>query len=190
MPDIGFFFDEVDTEKLTRFLLSERYSFIPDLNYSEPKLQMHTKYEAIEDLRNQKPSFFLTRSDFAKCPLEIRKITGGKADRRYYHMQRNGGPVFHYICPGTYLDQGHRKLGPSSVAYYPTYWNTTSHENEKVPPEQVAAFKVIRNFIKENSIPTDPKGLYVGSHAAEQYRADQLMLVGSMGYAYGVLRSQ
>ena len=187
MPQIDFFFDEDDETVFLTYLVGKGFWFVSNRLYLEPQYEEFSDVRRYHEIKETtKKSLFILHKDFVTCPLEMRQLKKGTAEGKYYIMPRNGGPAFDYLCPGTYFDHGCRVIAPGILGYYETYWNTKLNRNENTPKSQKEAFKMMKSFIKSNSVPSIPKGFHVGSHAALEHSSGRAKLRNSRKYPYTI----
>ncbi len=70
-------------------------------------------------------------------------------------------------------------MAQSLVAYYPSYWNTSSETNEKPPTALIALYKEIVHHFKAagRTVKTEHRTYYLGVEA-EKLRIEGMRLVG------------
>jgi hypothetical protein len=147
MPEIGIILAKREEISLIEHVFSQGSYLVPDLHYPNPE---YVKIRSVDDFlhyRQETRLYFMLHENYAISPLEMRQIEkDGK--KSYFIMQRNGGPSIDLFMTAEFVVDDTTKVAPGFVAYYPTFWNTITHQNQKVPSHLLDAHGEIRKYIR------------------------------------------
>ena len=187
MPELGLYLVEEDEYSLVQLAFDEGCDLIPDLHYNSQRYEKISTLEGYRQYRIRTRLFFLVSEKYFCCPIEMCRIE--KDERHvYYISQRSGGPTIQFLGGGLFEKNGQKFIRSGSIAYYPTYWNTTTLQKEKPPSGLPSVYNVLRRGIKRDAIRIKPglsefwlcaharKELLDGANLVgfEQYRPDRL----------------
>ena len=166
MPELGLFLSWRDIEEFVEFVLQEGGALVPDLEYESDQYVVIRDSQSFGQLRRETSLFFILNDSYFLSPFEIRRITKrGKVV--FYILQRSGGPTIDLFTGGDFRRSHQHLVGPSSLGYHPTYWNTTTHRNEKSPDSLIIFYKSLVRQIKKGAKRIKPgvRAYWVGKHA-------------------------
>ncbi len=150
MAELGFYLTYQDKLNFFNYLLSKKFTLIPDLNYNTKS------YHEIDNIKGVKPYLrlhsiiFIKHIDYFISPLEMRKIMKDSKEK-YYISQRNGGPTIDFYSTSEITKNDMKSIGPGSLSYYSTFWNTKTMQNEKAPSILKTFYHDMSKFIKSIS---------------------------------------
>ncbi len=166
MAEVRFFGCREDTDILVQWIFEEGAWLIPDIHYRMSKYAEIHDLGAFERYRKQTNLFFILAKGYQRCPLELQSIEK-RGKRFYFVMQRNGGPAIHLFCSQEFRERGVAFLGLGSLSYFPTFWNTITSSNERVPESLKLFYAKLLRRIKSLSKKTTVSGrvYHVGEQA-------------------------
>jgi hypothetical protein len=156
MASITFIFDHHDQSVLVDFLCRCGYSLACDRWEGAASPSWYTKPDELLQVVAPYHTVHLFRSDYARCPLDVRPLSDKDDSEGFFIMPRNGGPTILLNLSAKRTSSGQCVLTEGSVHHYPWYWNTSALRNEKASTELKAAYRQIVAFIKAGSMPAAP----------------------------------
>jgi hypothetical protein len=168
MPELNVFITPEDFLDIAEGCLAAGCRLIPDCHYDSPN---YRELRTIEEIRQELPNpwlqgWFVVSQRWERCPLEMGSFERD-GNRRYSVMQRNGGPTLDIFHRRPVKKPNGTLLPATLLAYYSTFWNWHTEENERPSEELVACYQLLTRKIKQNSYRVQPmKHIFWISHRA------------------------
>lgn len=183
MPEIEFYMNEQDEQRVTDFLLSSETWIVPDLRYKTAEYSVIRDLDTYLAVRRETMQFFVLHDDWITSPLEMHQYTWQHDGNKYYSvMPRNGGPTIDFEVCNRYEKRGRLYFASGSVSYYTWHWDTRLHERRKPPSSLKDTFKQIRALVMDGAqkiVTEKAKREYlVCSGAADEINSGRIKLGG------------